>query len=39
MRSALLSFAKKVAGAEELGQVIDVLTNVEEYVDRVMDEA
>lgn len=39
VRETLLDFAKDVAGAEDRVAVIDVLTNVDEYVDRVMAEA
>ena len=38
VREALLDFAKAVAGAEDRGEVIDVLTRVDEYVDRVVEE-
>lgn len=37
VRAELLQFAKDVAGAEDRARVIDVLTNVDEYVDRVME--
>mgnify|MGYP006296856447 CR=1 FL=1 len=36
VREALLDFAKAVAGARDRGEVIDVLTDVDEYVDRVV---
>lgn len=39
VRRELLEFARDVAGAEDRGKVIDVLTGVDEYVDRVMEEA
>lgn len=35
IREALLDFAKAYAGAEDRGEAIDVLTNVNEYVGRV----
>lgn len=38
VREALLDFAKAVAGADDRGDVIDVLTGVDEYVDRVVGE-
>lgn len=38
VREALLDFAKAVAGADDRGDVIDVLTGVDEYVDRVVEE-
>ena len=39
VRAELLQFAKDVAGAQDRAGVIDVLTKVDEYVDRVMEEA
>lgn len=39
VRAELLQFAKDVAGAHDRAKVIDVLTDVDEYVDRVMEEA
>lgn len=36
VRQTLLDFAKDVAGAEDRGAVIDVLTNVDEYVDSIV---
>lgn len=39
VREELLQFAKDVAGAQDRARVIDVLTDVDEYVDRVMEEA
>lgn len=39
LRETLLAFAKAVAGADDRGEVIDVLTSVDEYVDRVMEKA
>lgn len=39
VRAELLQFAKDVAGAGDRAKVIDVLTNVDEYVDRVMEKA
>lgn len=36
IRETLLDFAKDVAGAEDRGALIDVLTDVDEYVDRVV---
>lgn len=36
VRNALLEFAKEVAGAEDRGRVIDVLRDVDEYVERVL---
>ena len=38
VRQTLLDFAKAVTGAEDRGAVIDVLTGVDEYVDRVVEE-
>ena len=38
VREALVDFARDVAGADDRGEVIDVLTRVDEYVDRVVDE-
>lgn len=38
VREALLDFAKAVAGADDRGDVINVLTGVDEYVDRVVEE-
>lgn len=38
VRETLLDFAKAVTGAEDRGAVIDVLTGVDEYVDRVVEE-
>ncbi len=38
-REALIDFARAVAGAGDRGEVIDVLTSVDEYVDRVMEKA
>ena len=37
VREALVDFARAVAGAEDRGEVIDVLTRVDEYVDRVVE--
>lgn len=37
VRAVLLDFAKDVVGAEDRGDAIDVLMNVDEYVDRVME--
>lgn len=37
LRTELLAFAKAVAAAEDRGEVIDVIEDVDEYVDRVMD--
>lgn len=39
VRTELLNFAKDVAGAQDRAKVIDVLEDVEKYVDRVMEEA
>lgn len=39
LRQTLINFAKDVAGAEDRGEVIDVLTEVDAYVDRVMENA
>lgn len=39
VRQTLLDFAKDVAGADDRGEVIDVLTSVDEYVDRVLEKA
>ena len=39
VRQALLDFARDVAGADDRGEVIEVLTRVDEYVDRVMEKA
>ncbi len=39
VRQALLDFARDVAGASDRGDVIDVLTSVDEYVDPVMEKA
>ena len=39
VRQALLDFARDVAGASDRGDVIDVLTSVDQYVDRVMEQA
>lgn len=39
VRDVLLDFAKDVAGAEDRGEVIEVLTSVDGYVDRVMENA
>lgn len=39
VRKTLLDFAKDVAGADDRGEVIDVLTSVDEYVDRVLEKA
>lgn len=39
VRTELIQFARDVAGAEDRAKVIDVLTSVDEYVDRVMEEA
>lgn len=39
LREALIEFAGAVAGADDRGEVVDVLTGVDEYVDRVMAEA
>lgn len=39
VRETLLDFAKDVAGAEGHGKLMDVVMNVDEYVDRVMAEA
>lgn len=39
VRENLLDFAKAVAGAEDRGAVIDVLLDVDEYVERVMQAA
>lgn len=39
LRETLLAFAKAVAGADDRGEVIDVLTDIDEYVDRVMEKA
>ena len=39
VRQTLLDFARDVAGASDRGDVIDVLTDVDEYVDRVMEQA
>lgn len=39
VRQELLDFARDVAGADDRGGVIDVLTSVDEYVDRVMEKA
>lgn len=36
LREELLNFAKAVVGAEDRGQVIDVLENVDQYVDRAV---
>lgn len=36
LRKTLLEFAKDYTGADDRGKAIDVLTDVEEYVDRVM---
>lgn len=38
IRAELLSFAKAVVGAQDRGKVIDVLEDVDEYVDRVIEE-
>lgn len=38
VREALLDFARAVAGAEDRGKMIDALTSVDEYVDRVVQE-
>lgn len=38
VRQTLLDFARDVAGAGDRGEVIEVLTGVDEYVDRVMEE-
>lgn len=38
VRRALLDFARDVAGAEDRGEVIDVLTDVDEYVDRIVED-
>lgn len=38
-RETLIDFARAVAGADDRGEVIDVLTSVDEYVDRVMEKA
>ena len=37
VRAELLQFAKDVAGAQDRAKVIEVLTDVDEYVDRVLD--
>lgn len=39
LRETLLAFAKAMAGADDRGEVIDVLIDVDEYVDRVMEKA
>lgn len=39
LREQLVAFARDVAGAEDRGEVIDVLRSVDEYVDRVMENA
>lgn len=39
LRETLVAFARDVSGAEDRGAVIDVLTNVDEYVDRIMEKA
>lgn len=36
VRSELLQFARDVAGADDRARMIEVLENVDEYVDRVM---
>lgn len=36
VREALLAFARDVAGAEDRGKVIEVLENVDNYVDRAL---
>lgn len=36
VRQTLLDFAKDYTGAEDRGEAIDVLRNVDEYVDRVV---
>lgn len=36
VRKELLDFAKAIVGAEDRGEVIDVVEDVEAYVDRVM---
>lgn len=38
VRQALLDFARDVAGAGNRARVVDVVTSVDEYVDRVMAE-
>lgn len=38
VRQALLDFARDVTGAEDWARVVDVVTSVDEYVDRVMAE-
>lgn len=39
LREELLEFAKAVVGAEDRGKVIDVLEDVDEYVDHVVGES
>lgn len=39
VREALISFARKVTGAEHRGEVIDVVLKIEDYVDGVMEKA
>lgn len=36
-REVLLDFARAMAGAEDRAEMIDVLANVDEYVDRVLE--
>lgn len=38
IRSTLLDFAKDVVGAEDRGAAIDVLRDVDQYIDRVMED-
>lgn len=39
LRQTLIDFAIDVAGAEDRGEVIEVLTSVDHYVDRVISKA
>lgn len=36
VRAVLLDYARELAGAEDMGQIVSLVAGVDEYVDRVM---